>query len=250
MRRFYCPNLPPADPTRPAAVPRSGTTVTLDAAGSRHAAKVMRIQLGDRVRLFDGAGLEAEATVVSTQGGTVALELLEAIYHPPPVPRIDVAVAVPKGPRLADLVQGLSQAGADGLIPLRSDRGVVAVDGLNRDRLQRVAVEAAKQCGRLHLLTIAKAATLQESLAGDHDLRLFGAPSEQAASPAPCRFREARQVLILIGPEGGWSPAEAAEASDAGVVPWQFGPHVMRIEIAGGIAAAIARYLAVRPCPT
>ena len=81
-------------------------------------------------------------------------------------------------------------------------------------------------------------------LSNAYDLRLIATPDGQAPQSLNRQLREAKHVLLLIGPEGGWTDTELSIALKAGCVPWWLGRHVLRIEIAATAAVAIARYLA------
>ena len=243
MHRFYCPHLARHGPL-------SDVPVALDSEQARHARTVLRLREGDCVEVFDGDGRVGEACIERGPCGehepaTLRLASLRSVE--PPDTTVDVACALPKGPRGAAMAASLSQVGASCLIPLRCERGVVDPRRINRHRFEKAAIESAKQCGRAHLLDIGSPATIRELLGGAHDVRLFGSPHpEQRPDPKElaARLRRARSVLILVGPEGGWTDNEHAMAVAGGCAPWRFGAHVMRIETACTAAVAIVRYLA------
>ncbi len=232
-----------------------------------HARKSLRLGRGDRVELFDGAGQVAAGLIEALEREmTVRIERRTAVD--PPRPRLDLAVAVPKGPRADDLVESLVQLGVDQLTLIRTDRSVVDPRQGKLDRLQRIAIEAAKQSGRAHFMTLQPTTAFDSVVAAaDHDCRLFAdAPDLAIAGPSPgdpsdravqnlhrggdepdarTKLRAAASVIVLIGPEGGWTDAERDSARAAGFEPWRFGPHVMRIETAAAAAAAIVRHAAL-----
>ena len=152
-----------------------------------------------------------------------------------------MAAALPKAGRADDMVAALSQVGADELIPLQTNRATVAARPGRLGRYQKLVIESAKQCRRAHLLHISGPVNFQQVLSGDHDLRLIAQPDGQDLDVA--RLDAAGRVLILIGPEGGWSDVELRLAAAHGCMPWCIGPHLMRIEIAAPAAVAVARYL-------
>jgi 16S rRNA (uracil1498-N3)-methyltransferase len=227
--------------------------VLLDDLESHHALKVLRLHGGAAVELFDGRGRVGRGLVrgnAETPRGErnprvlVALEQVQDVE--PARPALDLAVAMPKGPRADDMVEQLSQAGVDRLIPLHTRRGVVLPGAGKLARFNRAVVESAKQCRRNYLMLVTDPCTLDEVLAQGHDLRLLAdAPgAESGTNPGAELFRAARRVLILVGPEGGWAPEERQVADRAGCHRWRLGPHVLRIETAALAAAAVARYLA------
>ena len=148
------------------------------------------------------------------------------------------------------MVNQLSQLGVDRLIPLRTRRSVAAPRPGRLKRFQRAAIAAAKQCRRAHLLTVTAVADLDQVICRDHDLKLVADPTAAPHADLATRMASAQRLLVLIGPEGGWTPGESAAAQAAGGLAWCFAPHLLRIEAAAAAAAAIVRYLAAdRPTP-
>lgn len=232
--RLYHPELPhPRLADRPCL---------LDPEQTRHLRKVLRAREGSVVELFDGEGSLARAVIAGFDGSRALCRVEHLEQHDPPKPIITVAAAVPKGTRPDDMVEQLSQVGADRFVPLHTDRSVVDPRPQKLERLQRQAVEAAKQCGRLHVMEIAEPCDMAAALAEPTDLRLIastgGAP---LALTEP--LRAAVSVQVLIGPEGGWSERELAAAETAGAQRWVVGPMVMRIETAAPVTVALLRYL-------
>mgnify|MGYP002624243537 CR=1 FL=1 len=247
MNRFYCPsqrldNPPQAADAAKSDVLSDGHEIPLPTDEAHHALRVLRLRDGDDVELFDGHGGVARGTLVIR--GRAASVRLERTWREPVLrPTIDVAVALPKGPRADAMVAALSQAGVRTMMPLRVERTIVEPRDAKLDRFNRAAVESAKQCGRAHVMVVSTTRSLDEVLAEPHDLRLLTDPRGKSAVDAAA-LRAAEHVLILIGPEGGWTEAECDAADRAGCMRWSIGPHVMRVETAAPAAAAIARYLA------
>ena len=199
----------------------------------------MRISPGDAVELFDGKGIVVAGKVVEA-GRTVAIEITARQEVPPLTPRIELAVALPKGDRAAVLIEKASELGADRVIPLITDRSVVDPREGKLERLRRIAVESAKQCGRAWLMEVAEPIPLERALRDpDYDLKLIADTVDAAGNSLPQPIP--RSVLVLIGPEGGWTDAERTAAADAGFQFWRLGPHVLRIETAALAAVAILR---------
>lgn len=240
MHWFHCPSLPP--PLKAGGL--SESVVDLDEAESHHAARVLRLRVGDAVTLFDGAGRLAQGVAASV-GRRVAVRLSRVEDVPAPAPAIDVAAAVPKGSRADAMVEQLSQLGANRWIPLRTQRSIVDPRDSKLDRFARAAIESAKQCGRAHVMQISGTMTLAELWRLEHDLRLIASPGQQGGGDIAALLRQAQRVLILVGPEGGWAEEELNDAALAGCRPWSLGPHILRIETAAAAAAAVVRYLAM-----
>lgn len=244
MHRFYCLQLPPLRSPEGDLWDGPPALASLDAQEAHHARRVLRLELGQEVEVFDGRGLVGRGRLESwAQGAQVRLTALRQV--PRSVPTLELAVAIPKGPRADDMVNQLSQLGVDRLIPLRTSRSVVDPRPQKLEKFARAAIESAKQSGRAYLMLVEPQATLAQVLAGNssQELRLIAAPG--ASSPAALgeRLRGAQRLLILIGPEGGWTAEELELARIAGCQPWALGPHILRIETAALAAAAVARYL-------
>lgn len=207
---------------------------------AHHAARVKRLAAGDPVQVLDGRGAIASGTItaIDKDRGQWRLHLTihDASRVDPPRPRLEVLSAAPKGGRLEDMIDGLSEVGAASWSLLHTDRGEVDPRPARLDRLARTAMESSKQCGRAWLLEVAHGVGLTEALkeAGP------GVGTVIAdASGEPYRASGAQRIRVLVGPEGGWSAAELDRARRAGAAVARFGGHTMRIETAAVAAAAI-----------
>ena len=210
------------------------TLVSLAPAAARHA-QVVRLQPGDAVRLFNGAGGEWTAQIQHMGRKEVTVNVLahqaverEAINH------VVLAVGMPANERMDWLVEKATELGVARLVPLMTERSVLR---LHADRAlkrqahwQAQALAACEQCGRNRPPTIDVPQSLDQFLAQDHGptaKRLLSL----APSAAPMHTANAH-VTVLSGPEGGLSSAEEALALAAGFVPWQLGPRILRAETA------------------
>ncbi len=219
-------------------VPPPQTELVIGGTEARHAIRVKRLESGDPVEILDGRGRIASGRVAGSAKGrngewelTVAIEGVRIAE--PNSPRIEVWAAPPKGSRIEEMIDGLSQAGAAAWMPLISARTVVEPRPHKLERLARVAAESSKQCGRAWLLEVGEGGDLARALAPGAAIVLADASGDRYA-------RCGEPVLrVLIGPEGGWTNEEIATARAAGAKVARFGPHAMRIETAAVVAAAI-----------
>lgn len=214
--------------------------VTLTDAEAHHLAHAARRRVGDRVTLFNGDGNDYRAAVaeVAKKSVTLTIDAVEPAGRETPFP-VWVAAALPKGDRADYLVEKLTELGVHTIVPLRTARSVVEPRDAKLDRLRRAAVEACKQCGRSVLPTITELTDFPALLA------LPGLPAWRAvAHPLPGAVRlpsvTARGGVVAIGPEGGLTEAEVAEAIAAGWVALSLGPRIQRVETA---AACVAGWL-------
>lgn len=204
---------------------------------AHHAVRVKRLKQGDPVEILDGRGHIAYATIADTvkdhRGWLLNLDIHTRARQAPIAPRIEVYAPMPKGPRLSEMIDGLSQVGAARWSPL-STALTLGDPGSRIDRVQRIAAEASKQCGRAWLLEVGPPTTLKD-LFHNNTAPIIIAD----ASGSPYAPTGAPTIHLLIGPEGGWRDDELALAAEHGANRTRFGPHTMRIETAAVAAASI-----------
>ncbi len=216
----------------------SGGVVRVCGEEAQHAARVKRVMEGDVVELLNGAGVVASARVarIVKEGGVWALDArVEGVVRVErALPRVEVWSSAPKGPRLEDMIDGLSQVGCALWRPLLCERTVVDPREGKMSRLERVAVESAKQCAREWIMEIGGAIEFERAIDPAPGRRVLiadgaGEPGVPAGS--------AEVVVLLVGPEGGFSERELGVAGSIPRV--RLGSHTMRIETAAVVGAAM-----------
>lgn len=223
-------------------------TAALAGDEARHATRVLRLRPGDPVRVFDGLGREWAGRIATVPDGARVLLDRELPAAPEPPVRVAVAVALLKGDELDTVVRDATMLGAAGIQPIVTARSVVprrARLGPAVERWRRVAVASAKQCGRAVVPAIAEPAELTavlgrwsgqaivmcaEPAAGGE---ASTEPGERLAAPPS---GERPSLLLLCGPEGGWSPEEVAQVAALGGRLWRLGPRVLRADAAPAVA--------------
>ncbi|MCZ6690454.1 MAG: 16S rRNA (uracil(1498)-N(3))-methyltransferase [Planctomycetota bacterium] len=208
---------------------------------SHHFLRVMRGRPGDDLIVFDGTGWEAAASAVEVTAGRVRIEIREKREVSREAPRkLDLGVAIPKGPRMGSMLRSLTELGVRRVFPLRTARGSVRPRPGIEERWQRFVVEASKQCGRNLLLEVEETRTLQELLPslGEYSLRLLAHPEgEQTLADHLSSSAALSPAIALIGPEGGFTSAESGAAIAAGFLPLRLAPSILRLETAACAAA-------------
>jgi 16S rRNA (uracil1498-N3)-methyltransferase len=223
----------------------------LEGPEARHARTVLRLRPGDAVRLVDGSGWEYAAQVEALPPGAVRFAV--GLRRPAPGRprlRLEVAQGVLKEKKMDRLVRQLAELGAARFTAFACERAVPrsADERLEarRERWRRIAVEALKQCRRGDLMAVETAASLGAVLsrraAFDRGFFFWERAAAPLALPPPDAPRPAA-VLIVLGPEGGFSQAEAEAAAAAGFDLLRLGPRILRAETAALAAAALAQYL-------
>ena len=218
---------------------------------AKHAARVLRLRPGDPVCAMDGHGGRWEAEIADLSGDGASVRLLNALPDNEAPVRVTVYEGVPKAEKLDFIAQKLTELGAAALIPVKMERCVVRLDEKDgkkrRERLERIAFEAAKQCRRGRAPEITEPLTWKQALQrmAYHDLVLV--PWEDAMGrrmkDAFAEHPDAKDIGIVIGPEGGMSEVEvdALRALDALAVT--LGPRILRTETASVVSAALAMQL-------
>jgi 16S rRNA (uracil1498-N3)-methyltransferase len=220
--------------------------VVLGEEAHRYLHRVLRLAPGDRLVIFDGQGheIDAEIETGTLRGTTLRLGARREV----PGPRVAVSLlqAIPKGERMDLLVQKTTELGLRRLRPVISARSVVqAGDGMGRLRRWRtISEEAARQCGRADLPVIDAPVPLATALAeaaGGGGLRLFVWEEAQGAPLRRAFAGDETEVTLLVGPEGGFEPAEALAARAAGFVAVGLGRRILRSETAAMVAVALTQ---------
>ena len=221
-----------------------GDRAVLEGDEARHLTRVLRAKVGDTVSLFDGRGREWPARVAAIGRDRVELDTTEPTVDPVPVAiPLTLAIALPKGDRQKWMVEKLTELGASRLIPLETTRGVAEATASAQARLERVVIEACKQCGRNTLMEIEAGRPLDRLLAEVPAGACVviahpgGRPLDAATMPPT-----ATAMIALVGPEGGFTDEELCIADRAGVIRISLGPHILRVETAAiALAARFAR---------
>lgn len=204
---------------------------------ARHAVRVKRLREGEAGEVLDGRGGVASARVSSMdpRGRWIELAVSPPERVEPLSPVLEVCCPPPKGDRLGQLIDTLSQVGVAGWRSLRCARGAEPPPPNKVERLERIAGEAAKQCGRAWVMRIEPVIDFESALLPEAGVSVMvsdiSGPGVGDTGGAPVR--------LLVGPEGGWTPDELAKARDAGARIARFGAHTMRVETAALAAAAI-----------
>lgn len=233
----------------------AGSLFVLEGPEARHAVTVKRLAVGETVDIADGAGARLTGTVAEAGPGTLSLTVSAVVFEKPPAVRLVLVQALAKGDRDELAIETSTELGIDAVVPWQSERSIVRWKGERAAKAhakwQSVVTAAAKQARRSWIPEVrpivdsgalAKAVAqadlaiilhedaktpLRTVLAGSEELR-----AADAGSP--------REVLLIVGPEGGISPREVTRLSDAGATTALLGRHVLRSSTAGPAAVVLA----------
>lgn len=232
-----------------------GDIVAFEGGDARKIATVLRKRSGELVEIIDSAANMFRARL-QIDNRVVRAELLDRILparEPDPV-RITVAQGIPKSHKMDFVIEKLTELGVGSIIPLQSERSVVTDIGVNKlERWRRLAKTASEQCGRVSLPSVEAPSCFRDLVDSfqQYDLVLFAwelADRVPLRETLPLHLERKRNLLIVIGPEGGFSQDEAESARDRGAKLVSLGSRTLRTETAALVLVAVIDFLiSVRP---
>lgn len=241
MRRFYIET---------GSIRNSCAVITGQEA--KHLSTVLRLGPGDLVELVDGRGTIARAKIETITQDTVTFAILDN-FSPDSESWVHISIAqgMLKDKKMDMLIRHLTELGICQWLPFYSSRSIPKPDAARlstrMERWNKIAKEALKQCGRTMLPIINKPVILEELLnsTAGYDERI--AFWENATTPLTTsnksNLKPAEKVIILIGPEGGFSTAEIIAAKEKGFIPCSLGPRILRAETASLAATTLIQYI-------
>jgi 16S rRNA (uracil1498-N3)-methyltransferase len=244
MHRFYVPN-----------TSATAAEITLSGDEAHHAVQVLRVRRGDTVSVLDGNGNEFVCEVQEPSKKAVHLKVIEVQHSLPPISSVMLIQGIPKGKIIESIIQKATELGVARVVPLLSERVVTHLDDDSvedkREKWQRVAIEACKQCGQRWLPKVdAPIATSKLLERGQtFEFAVVGSLEKDArhlkdyfnAFVAEHK-RAPKSVAIWIGPEGDLSPEELSAIKQSGAHPITFGALVLRSETAATYALSIINH--------
>lgn len=218
-----------------------GSSATVIGPEAHHLRNVVRVTVSDVVELFDGAGRCASATVAKVGRDSVDVRIDSVTVDEQKGYRLTLACAIPKQAAQSCLVFHAAEVGVDRFLPVAFGRS--AVSQVSVDRWQRWLIEVAKQSGRNDLPTVDEVVDFEKLLAmlPAFDAAVVGSTVSAGDRELPTAWRN---LLLVVGPEGGFTEDEERRLIQAGAVPMRLGHYVMRLETAA--AALSAAVLAMR----
>lgn len=216
--------------------------VNLDASQENHIKNVLRLQGGAHILLFDGKGNECEAEILS--GSPMRARVLKTSDSDRELPiRVTISCALPKGKRAEFMFAKLCELGLTEFIPLRCKRSVVKMTLAKNSRFERVAIESSKQCGRSAVTKVGLETTFDGL--NDYDLSFIALPNAKKTFLEELKFEKPpKDVLLVVGPEGGFTQEEERQAITRGAIPVKLSRTILRVETAAiSFMAIIVNYV-------
>ncbi|MBM4278214.1 MAG: 16S rRNA (uracil(1498)-N(3))-methyltransferase [Deltaproteobacteria bacterium] len=239
MPRFYIPN-PQIEED----------LLTIKGNEARHIRRVLRLRAGDEVIVFNGSGNEYKGRIFKEEPTSVVIKVGDPFSSKEESPvEITLAQSLLKGEKMDYLIQKATELGVREIIPFFSSRSVPLLDRSKKlerhRRLERIAIEASKQCGRGFISKIERLCDYSEmlSLASRESLRLILWEKEGSRLKEVLReSKDKKRIFFIVGPEGGMSQEEVEESKGMGFVPVYMGERILRAETASLCLLSILQY--------
>jgi 16S rRNA (uracil1498-N3)-methyltransferase len=226
-------------------VTAGATRVEVRGDEAHHLARVVRVRVGDVIGVFDGRGREWRACVAEVTKQSVVVILdgeVPAVVEP--ALQVTLAIGVLKGDQMDSVVRDATVMGVSAIVPLATDHVTVPARAWRDDgaaaRWHRVAVAAAKQCQRAVVPTISAVVPFVEMWAAPRAEVVLACVEPGAtgitAGAAWQTLQRPASVLLLVGPEGGWSADEVAQIAAHGGHAVSLGPRTLRAELVPAVA--------------
>ena len=225
-------------------------TVTITGDDAAHLMYAMRAKTGDEVTLVDDHGAVGRMELVGFTQDSVTMKLLERLDADTESPlHLELAQCLLKGDKLELVIQKAVELGVVTIQPLASRNCVVRYEGkkaaAKQERWQKIAEEAAKQCGRTRVPQVLPVISLTDWLNARQGTLLFCYENEEQ-QPIQAALRalpeHTKTITALIGPEGGFTLQEAESITQAGGQSVTLGPRILRAETAAIVAVSIVQY--------
>ena len=240
MNRFYCGF----------SDIRGGKIVISDPAQLHHLKDVLRFKSGEKAEIFDDKGNEyaVELCALSEKQAEFLMKDKKKAVNTNR-PRVAIACAIPKRSKIDDIIDKLTQLQVDRIIPLVTERVIVKIDQAKavsrQKRWESIALSASKQSKRNSVPIVDQVTGFSELIehCRDFDLKLIpNLEGDRKTIKEVLNGKKARSVLVLIGPEGDFTPEEIKAAIKAGFIPVTFGDSVLRVETACLYVASVLNY--------
>lgn len=234
MRRFVVP---------PAAI--AGDRVTVTGTEAHHIATVLRLRPGDRVTVIDGSGTEYVVELERVSPEAVTAHIIDRGSGMPPLFRLTLLQSVPRGAKMDAIIRMGTELGIAEFVPVLAARSVPTAGG-RAERWRRIALEAAKQSRRPDVPLVRDPIPFADGVriasAAQITIVLWEGEQRQSLADVLKGRPTPETAALIVGPEGGFEPAEVEAAVAAGAIPASLGPLILRTETAGIAAAAMLFY--------
>lgn len=221
--------------------------ITITGDDARHISRSLRMKSGESLTVCSPDGIEYDCVIAEITAEAVILDVLSSApsANEPPY-RAVVYQSLVRGERFDTVIQKSVEFGAHRIVPVATARATVKLSAADaekkRVRWQRIAEEAAKQCGRACVPEVAPLMTFDRAISEAGGTKLFCYEDERTLHLRDAISEEIGEFSIFIGPEGGYAPEEAALAAQAGAQTVSLGRRILRTESAAPFVLACLSY--------
>lgn len=216
---------------------------------AHHARDVMRLDVGDEITVFDGTGYEYAGVIDKIDKKDIVAKISKRIKKELDTFRLALVQAIPKLNKMDLIVEKSTELGVERIIPVVTARTAVKIDTMSESgkvgRWKKLAVEAAKQCGRVTVPEINEIENLDDSLLHIKDYELAVIPclrEDTEKIKDVLRSRVVKSAILFIGPEGDFTEGEIKMAKSMGARPVSLGKEILRSETAAVTALSVLNY--------
>jgi 16S rRNA (uracil1498-N3)-methyltransferase len=227
----------------------SGPNITVSGEDVRHIGAVLRMKTGDELLLCDGKGTEYSVRIARLDRSGIRTEIVNTTRRQLACPRVTLGQGLPKSDKMDWIVQKATELGVSRIVPLVTERTIVKIRDEEKRiaRWQKIAREAAMQSNRTDIPNVEAIRAFSDFLrTPDTELQTLKLlPWEEGTEPIGNVLpgnRAVTHIMVLIGPEGGFSPAEAEVARGREFHLVSLGPNILRTETAAVAALSIIGY--------
>lgn len=233
MKRFYSNNI-------------QSNYIYLNDEEAQHCTKVLRGKTGDKIEILNGVGILFEGIISNVQKHEVQIEITKILKEQKEnTNKLSIAICPTKNPaRLEWFLEKATEIGIVNIFPIISDR--TEKESIKQERLQQIIISSAKQSGQLFFPTLHAVQPLKTLLNSDlHFNHFFIAHCEEQNEKNHLKnsYKKNENALLLIGPEGDFSPKEISLALNKNYQPVSLGNSILRVETAGVVACTVIQML-------
>jgi len=218
----------------------------------RYVKSVLRMKKGDHLILFDGTGWEYETVIKQIIADGISVEVLKKDRMPDKVVNITIYQALPKANKMDFIIQKATELGADRIVPFQSARSVPRLTAdkarFKIARWRNIATEAARQCGRADIPEVEEILSYEDIIACPEmeKLKIIFWEEESARGIKQVlrdeKYNGVKDIVVIIGPEGGFAKEEVDSAVDKGFISVSLGRNILKVETAALTILSIIQY--------
>lgn len=227
--------------------------ITLEGDDLKHLSQVLRLRPGDTIHVFDGSGIEYEASIISSDKSRAIARINTSFQNKTePETRVTLFQGVPKGEKMELIIQKGVELGVHSIVPVITNRTVVKLDKKDSEkkaeRWTKISIEAAKQCRRAYVPQILEPISFDEALVKAEDfsavLLLYENEGKKCLKERlKCyNINKIKDIALFVGPEGGFTLEEVRNYTDKGYDIVSLGKRILRVETATISVLSIIMY--------